>query len=158
MSLKGVASAVAAATEVTAAAVLTSGRIPMGDGARGLADTGAGTIGTSLAIAGATIGTNALAVTGTVAISGATTAASVSTTGIHAARSATATPAAASAVAGLVMGSAVVGIYWGTGDPDTALTAPKGSLYLRTDGSSSSTRAYINTDSSTAWTNLVTAG
>ncbi len=73
MSLKGVASAVAGATEVTAAAVLTSGRIPMGDGARGLADTGAGTIGTSLAIAGATIGANALAITGTFAFSGAGT-------------------------------------------------------------------------------------
>lgn len=69
MSLKGVASAVAGATEVTAASTLTAGRIPMGDGARGLADTGAGTVGTSLAIAGATIGSNALAITGTFAFS-----------------------------------------------------------------------------------------
>lgn len=55
---------------VTAASTLTAGRIPMGDGARGLADTGAGTIGTSLAIGGATIGSNALAVTGAIQFSG----------------------------------------------------------------------------------------
>lgn len=74
------------------------------------------------------------------------------------ARPSLATPAAASAVAGVTLGSALVGIYWGTGSPNTALTAPKGSLYLRTDGSGVADRAYINTDASTAWTNLVTAG
>jgi hypothetical protein len=73
-------------------------------------------------------------------------------------RSATATPAAASAVAGLSMGSSAIGVYWGTGDPAAALTAAKGSVYIRTDGSSSSTRMYINTDGVTAWTNVTTAG
>ncbi len=48
MSLKGVASAVAAATEVTAASALTAGRLPMGDGARGLADATNATIGGTL--------------------------------------------------------------------------------------------------------------
>ena len=48
-----------------------------------------------------------------------------------------------------------VGIYAGSGAP--TLSAAKGSLYLRTDGSSTSTRAYINTDGATTWTNLVTA-
>jgi len=45
----------------------------------------------------------------------------------------------------------------GSGSPNTSITAPQGSLYLRTDGSSTSTRAYINTDGSTAWTNITTA-
>lgn len=36
-------------------------------------------------------------------------------------------------------------------------TATKGSLYLRTDGSSTSTRAYINTDGATTWTAVTTA-
>lgn len=45
----------------------------------------------------------------------------------------------------------------GTGSPDTAITAAKGSLYLRLDGSSTSTRAYINTDGATAWTAVTTA-
>lgn len=42
----------------------------------------------------------------------------------------------------------------GTGAP--TLTAPKGSLYLRTDGSSVSTRAYINTDGAGTWTPVTT--
>lgn len=49
------------------------------------------------------------------------------------------------------------GIYYGSGSPDTAITAAQGSLYLRTDGSSTSTRAYINTDGVTAWTSVTTA-
>jgi len=50
-------------------------------------------------------------------------------------------------------------IITGTGAPTAA--APQGSLYLRQDGSSSSTRAYIATSSAGgagSWTNLVTAG
>jgi len=47
------------------------------------------------------------------------------------------------------------GIYSGTGAP--TFTAAKGSLFLRLDGSSTSTRAYINTNGSTTWTNLTTA-
>lgn len=42
----------------------------------------------------------------------------------------------------------------GSGAPTVA--AVKGSLYIRTDGSSSSTRLYINTDSSTTWTPVTT--
>ena len=49
----------------------------------------------------------------------------------------------------------VAAVYAGAGAPGFA--AQKGSLYLRTDGSSTSTRAYINTNGSTGWTNLVTA-
>ena len=45
----------------------------------------------------------------------------------------------------------------GSGSPSGSITAPKGTLYLRTDGSSSSTRAYINTDGGTSWTNITTA-
>ena len=47
------------------------------------------------------------------------------------------------------------GIYFGSGVP--TLTAAKGSLYLRSDGSSTSTRIYVNNDGGTTWTNLVTA-
>ena len=36
-------------------------------------------------------------------------------------------------------------------------SAMKGTMYIRTDGSSTSTRMYINTDGATTWTNLVTA-
>jgi hypothetical protein len=48
-----------------------------------------------------------------------------------------------------------IGVYAGSGAPTFA--ANKGSLYLRTDGSSTSTRAYINTDGSTSWAAVTTA-
>jgi hypothetical protein len=47
------------------------------------------------------------------------------------------------------------GVYSGAGAP--SFTAAKGSLYLRTDGSSTSTRAYINTDGASTWTSVTTA-
>ena len=43
----------------------------------------------------------------------------------------------------------------GTGVP--TLAAPQGSLYMRTDGSSISTRLYVNTTGSTVWTAVTTA-
>lgn len=43
----------------------------------------------------------------------------------------------------------------GSGAP--SMTAPKGSLYLRTDGTTTNDRAYINTDAGTTWTALTTA-
>ena len=44
-----------------------------------------------------------------------------------------------------------------SGSPSGSVTAAKGSMYLRTDGSSSSTRAYSNTNSGTTWTSFTTA-
>jgi len=45
----------------------------------------------------------------------------------------------------------------GTGDPNTLVTAPQGSLYLNLTGSSSSTRLFVNSDGSTAWVAVTTA-
>ena len=50
--------------------------------------------------------------------------------------------------------AASMGIYFGSGAPTVA--AAKGSLYLRSDGSGTSDRAYINTNGSTTWTALTT--
>lgn len=47
------------------------------------------------------------------------------------------------------------GIYSGTGAP--TISAAKGSLYLRTDGTGINDRAYINTNGSTTWTAITTA-
>jgi len=47
------------------------------------------------------------------------------------------------------------GVFFGSGAP--SLAAAKGSLYLRSDGSTTNDRAYINTDGSTTWTALTTA-
>lgn len=49
-------------------------------------------------------------------------------------------------------------ILAGAGDPSGALTAPKGSLFLNTTGSSVNTRAFINTNGATTWTAITTAG
>lgn len=73
-----------------------------------------------------------------------------------AAHSATAIPAGGTAGAGFLLSSTSnFGIFFGSGAP--TLSAAKGSLYLRSDGSSTSTRMYVNTDGGTTWTNVVTA-
>jgi hypothetical protein len=66
------------------------------------------------------------------------------------------------AIVSVQMGTATgvvgaVAVIAGSGSPSAAVTAAKGSLYLRTDGSTTNDRAYINTDGSTAWTALTTA-
>ena len=48
-----------------------------------------------------------------------------------------------------------LGIYFGSGVP--TVSAAQGSLYVRTDGSSTSTRLYVNTNGTTGWTNVTTA-
>jgi hypothetical protein len=46
------------------------------------------------------------------------------------------------------------GVFFGSGTP--TLSAAKGSLYLRSDGSATNNRAYINTDGGTTWTAITT--
>jgi hypothetical protein len=70
--------------------------------------------------------------------------------------SGTAIPAGGTAGAGVMMSStANFGTFFGSGAP--TLSAAKGSLYLRSDGSATNNRAYINTDGGTTWTALTTA-
>lgn len=67
-----------------------------------------------------------------------------------------ATPAGGSTDARLLFGTtAGFGVYYGSGAP--SVSAGQGSIYLRSDGSSTSTRLYVNTDGSTTWTNVTTA-
>lgn len=47
-----------------------------------------------------------------------------------------------------------MGVYFGSGVP--TVSAAKGSLYLRSDGTTTNDRAYINTDGATTWTALTT--
>ena len=70
--------------------------------------------------------------------------------------SSTDTPAGGSSSVALLFGSSAgFGIYVGSGAP--TLSAGQGSLYLRSDGSSTSTRLYVNTTGSTVWTNFTSA-
>lgn len=69
---------------------------------------------------------------------------------------ATATPAGGSTSARLLFGTtAGFGIYFGSGAP--TVSAAQGSVYLRSDGSSTSTRFYVNTNGATTWTNVTAA-
>jgi hypothetical protein len=68
----------------------------------------------------------------------------------------TALPAGGTQSTGLMFSTtADFGIFFGSGTP--SLSAAKGSLYLRSDGSATNNRAYINTDGGTTWTALTTA-
>lgn len=71
--------------------------------------------------------------------------------------SATAPVAGGSAVPAISIGTLVgPNVYFGSGAP--TISAPQGSLYLNSTGSSTSTRMYINTTGSTTWTAVTTAG
>lgn len=87
-------------------------------------------------------------------LTGNVTATTVSATGNITADSGTA-PVAGGAAAFLATSTANLGIYIGSGAP--TVSAAQGSLYIRTDGSSTSTRLYVNTNGSTTWTNVTTA-
>ena len=89
-------------------------------------------------------------------VTGALTAASVAATGAVSAYTGTAVPAGGTAGVGVkVSSTSNLGVFFGSGAP--TLAAAQGSLYLRTDGSSVSTRLYVNTNGSTTWTNVTTA-
>ena len=87
-------------------------------------------------------------------VTGNVTATTVSATGNITADSGTA-PVAGGAAAFLATSTANLGIFIGSGAP--TVSAAQGSLYIRTDGSSTSTRLYVNTNGSTTWTNVTTA-
>lgn len=67
-----------------------------------------------------------------------------------------AVPIGGSQLLGVTLTSvANLGLYIGSGAP--SMSAAQGSLYMRTDGSSGSTRLYVNTNGTTGWTNVTTA-
>lgn len=96
--------------------------------------------------------------TGNIVASRAVTGLTVSLTGAYTGKSATAVPATAGAVAAgapLVMNSNGMTIEWTTDAPTH--TRPKGSVVFNINGSSTSTRMYINTDGAGTWTAVTTA-
>ena len=99
------------------------------------------------------------ATTGAVTVTGSfganTVVADLFATGSVVARSGSAL-SAGGAVAFIATNTASnMGIYVGSGAP--TVSAAKGSLYLRSDGTGIADRAYINTNGSTTWTALSTA-
>ena len=90
----------------------------------------------------------------TVTATGATTGTTFSGTGTVTAINATAITAGGQSAV-LATATAGFGIYLGSGAP--TVSAAKGSLYLRSDGSSTSTRLYSNSDGATTWVAVTTA-
>jgi hypothetical protein len=87
---------------------------------------------------------------------GNVTGGNIRTTGQILAQSATALPAGGTAGAGYLFSSTSnFGVFFGSGVP--TLSAAKGSLYLRSDGTTTNDRMYVNTNGSTAWTAVITA-
>lgn len=127
-------------------------------GGLALSAVGETNINTTIDAAGSgTLSLNVTA-TGNIVLGRAATGVSLSVTGALTSRSGTAVPAPASAGAALLSSStALLGIWFVSATPNGQLTAAKGSLAMATDGSSTSTRAFINTDGSTAWTAITTA-
>ena len=89
------------------------------------------------------------------AATGGVTAATVSATGNITADSATALVAGGASAFIATNTANSMGIYVGSGAP--TVSAAQGSLYLRSDGSSTSTRAYVNTNGTTGWAAITTA-
>lgn len=90
---------------------------------------------------------------------GAASATSLTMTGAYTGKSGTAVPATAGAVAAgapLIMNSNGMTIEWTTDAPTH--TRPKGSVCFNINGSSASTRGYINTDGAGTWTPITTVG
>ena len=87
-------------------------------------------------------------------LTGSVAATTVSATGNITADSGTA-PTAGGMLSFAMSSTSGLGIYVGSGAP--TISAAQGSIYLRTDGSSTSTRLYVNTTGSTTWTNVTTA-
>jgi hypothetical protein len=128
-----------------------------GSVATGVKVTGAAAAG-GVAIAAISSGTNEnLTVdakgSGTITLNGTGTGV-VTTPRTYTAQSGQATTAGGGAAA-LLMGAGAFGVYFGSGAP--TISAAQGSLYIRSDGSSTSTRLYVNSNGTTGWTSVTTA-
>jgi hypothetical protein len=103
-----------------------------------------------------TYGSDSLSLYTGAILEGFTLALSVDTAKVLNVCASTATPSGGSTSARLIFGTTSgFGIYYGSGAP--TVSAAQGSIYLRSDGSSTSTRFYVNTSGSTTWTNVTTA-
>lgn len=127
-------------TSLTGALTQTSGNVSIG--ADAIAQTIA--IGTGAAIKGVTIGSTTAS--STLALQTPTGAYVTAANGIS----------ITTAGRGVSLPGSVL-VLAGTGDPNSVVTAAKGSLFLRTDGSSASTRAYINSTGVAVWIAITTA-
>ena len=148
------------ATTHTGATVSVTGNVTGGNISTAGLITATGNITGGNVLGGANV--NATTHTGaTVSVTGNVTGGNVLSdaviSAVGAARilSGTAVPAGGTTGAGYNMSSTTnLGIFFGSGAP--TLSAAQGSLYLRTDGTTTNDRMYINTNGSTTWTAVTT--
>jgi len=118
--------------------------------------SGAVTMSSALNVSGLATLSSSLVVTGGVSLSSGLTVANTLTasTGVSLINGSSA-PANGSSNYGVrLTGTAGFGVYVGSSAP--TLSAAQGSLYLRTEGGTSLTRAYINTAGTSVWTAILT--
>jgi hypothetical protein len=83
---------------------------------------------------------------------------SVTTSGSASFLTETAPAAAAATPVGIKFSStANLGVFFGTGAPSGTVSAGKGSLYINTSATTTTTRLYINTDGGTTWATFTTS-
>jgi hypothetical protein len=142
---------VSASGNVTGGNLLTLGLISAtGNVTGGNINTGAQVVATGN-VTGGNLTTGAQVVA-----TGNVTGGNLRTAGQLLAASATAIAAGGSQSLGLEFSStADFGIFFGSGAP--TISAAQGSLYLRSDGTTTNNRMYVNTDGLTAWTAVTTA-
>ena len=134
-------------TTVSVSANITGGNVLFGTGV--VSGTGNVTGGNVL------FGTGVVSGTGNVTGGNVLSSAVVSAVGAATILSGTAIPAGGTTGSGYKLSStANLGVFFGSGVP--TLSAAKGSLYLRTDGTTTNDRMYVNTNSSTTWTAVTT--
>jgi hypothetical protein len=149
MGLKAVSAAPALAANIDVGVSVITG----GTTGRILYDN-AGVLG-ELATTGAGVVALATGPTFVAPVLGAATGTTISTTGQHTAGNATAITAGGSLLTGHVMTTtANFGVFAGSGPP--TISAAIGSLYLRSDGTTTNDRAYIATTATGTWTPLTT--
>lgn len=125
--------------------------------------TGFTTANSGTLYSGITVTTGNVSMSGTLGVTGATTLSSTlgvtgltTLTGQLSVQTGTAPPASGATTSGIkVSSTSNFGIFWGSGAP--TFSAAQGAIYLRTDGSSSSTRMYVNSTGSTTWVNFTSA-
>jgi len=131
---------ISATSTITSTANITGGNILTG----GLVSVTGNITGGNIVTGGNVTGVNLLS------------SAVISAVGAATILSGTAVPAGGTTGSGYKFSSTTnLGVFFGSGVP--TLSAAQGSLYLRTDGSSTSTRMYINTNGATTWTAVTTA-
>lgn len=122
-----------------------------------LTDISVGTVTATGNVQGGNLRTAGLiSATGNITGGNVLSSAVVSAVGNATILSGTTVPAGGTTGAGYKLSStANLGVFFGSGAP--TLSAAKGSLYLRTDGSTTNDRMYVNTDGTTTWTAVITA-